>query len=264
MSDHSMRSLSSPRSALPLQQFSLGGGLIEATPHGWDLVLPPISHDDYGDAQLHDYAGIPRARYPWRPPLMLSLKARLSSQLQGTAGFGFWNNPLGKVPALPQATWFFFASPPSAMELADGVPGSGWKAATIDAGRKAALVWAPLAPLVMLACRRLSWRRRLWPYVQRALAIAETPVTIDRTAWHDYQIFWLRDRVLFGIDGHLILTCPAAPRGPLGLVIWVDNQWARVMPSGSLGWGLLDVTKPQSLFCRDIKIIDARWQTYSF
>ena len=30
-----------------------------------------------------------------------------------------------------------------------------------------------------------------------------------------------------------------APRGPLGFVAWVDNQWAVATPRGRFGWGLL-------------------------
>jgi hypothetical protein len=118
------------------------------------------------------------------------------------------------------------------------------------------LAWAPLAPLVLALCRHLGFRRRIWPRVQRALAIDESLLASDLSAWHTYQLFWLRDRVLFSVDGHTVLRSRWAPRGPLGLVLWIDNQWARVTPAGSFGWGLLDVDEPQSLVCEDIRIID--------
>jgi hypothetical protein len=40
--------------------------------------------------------------------------------------------PGNPIP-LPRAIWFFYASPPSHMDLALDVPGYGWKAAMIDA-----------------------------------------------------------------------------------------------------------------------------------
>lgn len=253
------RGLGGPLPHGPLTtKFVLGTGQIDADAGRWTLSLPSASRDAYSDAQLHDYAGLARADFPWRPPLVLTLRARLSKTIRGTAGFGFWNNPLapwGGLPALPQAAWFLFASAPSAMELAQGVPGYGWKAAAIDAGSGAALRWGPFAPFVLAACNVPAVRRSIWPYIQRDLAIDERLLDVDQTAWHDYQLVWLRDRVIFGVDGRQVLMTRTAPRGPLGLVIWIDNQWARVTPAGSFGWGLLDFDQPQWLVCEDIRII---------
>ena len=239
----------------PLRELILGTGEIHYEDGRTTLRLPSAGRETYSDAQLHDYAGLARSDFPWRPPLALSIRARLSGDIQGTAGFGFWNNPLGGVPALPQAAWFLLASPPSAMELAQDVPGSGWKAATIDAGRPAALGWAPFAPAVLLACRHPGLRRRIWPHVQRALSVDERLLVLEPGDWHTYEIFWFRRRVIFGVDGHQVLVSRHAPRGPLGLVIWIDNQWARVTPSGSFGWGLLDAATPQSLEWTDLRIV---------
>src|SRR3990172_1614907 len=204
------------------QPYRVGGGRIEATPDGTRLILPPTSSARYADAQLDDYAGLPRARYPHLPPLRLTLRARFShsfennpgdteateksqsaprlrGSLLGTAGFGFWNNPLGpqsKIPALPQAIWFFYASPPSNLALALDVPGCGWKAACIDAGRATALAWSPIALPVMLLCRWPRLYRSIWPRAQRALAIGESPLTFregDMTDWHTYELEWRRD-----------------------------------------------------------------------
>ena len=88
----------------------------------------------YVNAQISDYPP-----FRWRPPLRLTVTAQASSAaLRGTAGFGFWNHPFSPVGwslRLPQAIWFFFGSPPNNMALAQGVPGYGWKAATISANR---------------------------------------------------------------------------------------------------------------------------------
>lgn len=256
--------------SLSLTPFMVGTGAVEHDEGSGMLRLPTTSDLAYSDAQLHDYAGIPRREYPWRPPLHFTIEARFSSHLQGTAGFGFWNNPVSSrgLPALPRALWFFWASPPSAIELAQDVPGHGWKAATIDAGRASALAWAPFAPLVLLLCRHYGVRRRLWPWVQRALLIEERLLGgrptetltshIDRTEWHRYEIYWFGDRVIFGVDGHKVLTTQRAPRAPLGLVLWLDNQWARVTPAGSFGAGLLHSTHPQWLEYRNMRITTPR------
>ncbi len=241
-----------------LQQLLLGSGSIRRDGNRWRLELPEAPPETYGDAQLHDYGGLRRGDFRWRAPLWLSVRARLSPEIHGTAGLGLWNNPLsplGGLPALPQAAWFLWASPPSNMALAWDVPGHGWKAATIDAGRWQALMWAPFAPLVLLACRLPSVRRVLWPWVQQSLAIDEVLLDFDWTAWHTYDLWWLRGRVVFGVDGHRVLVSRASPRGPLGLVIWVDNQWARVTPAGSFGWGLLEVRAPQWMEIEEFRIV---------
>ncbi|HCI78456.1 MAG TPA: hypothetical protein DHW02_02055, partial [Ktedonobacter sp.] len=109
----------------------------------------------YTDAQIDDYAGLVRASFPWRPPLKMEVRARSShssaisvrddedtSVLRGTAGFGFWNYPFsvrGDILMLPEAVWFFYASPPSNMALVPGVPGWGWKAQVVHSMRVGAV-----------------------------------------------------------------------------------------------------------------------------
>jgi hypothetical protein len=41
------------------------------------------------------------------------------------------------------------------------------------------------------------------------------------------------------VDGQQVLDCATPPRGPLGLVIWLDNQFMVVTPQGRLRHGLL-------------------------
>jgi len=256
--------------------FLVGGGRSQATPDGTRLSLPPISSARYADAQLDDYTGLRRGRYPHRPPLRLSLRARFSHDslppsspvtrhtLTGSAGFGFWNNPFGpqsKVPALPQAIWFFCASPPSDMPLALGVPGHGWKAACIDAGRPSALAWAPLAPLAMLACRSARLYRAVWPRIQRALRISEGPLAFregDMTDWHTYELEWRRDGARWWVDGEIALETDRSPRGPLGLVAWIDNQYAVVTPQGKFEFGLLDAPFEQWMEVSELSVVRQR------
>src|SRR5215831_8092466 len=111
-----------------------GGGALDVAGSALHLALPGTRAGSYSDAQIDDYTGLPRSRYPWRPPLRLEVRARAShpvADLRGTAGFGFWNAPVtaaGGAPRLPESVWFFAASPPSNMALVPESPAWGWKA----------------------------------------------------------------------------------------------------------------------------------------
>jgi hypothetical protein len=221
----------------------VGGGRLVVHPDGLRLLTAGARRGAYADAQIDDYAGRARRRFDWRPPLRLTVRARASGPLAGTAGFGFWNNPfspLGGAPALPSAIWFFLASPPSEMPLAQGVPGHGWKAACIDATRPAALAWAPLALPVLALNHAPALYQRIWPHVQRGLRVAEAPIAPLGQQWREYAIEWRVESARFLIDGRSVLETDRPPRGPLGFVAWVDNQWMVATPRGRFGWGLLD------------------------
>jgi hypothetical protein len=229
-----------------------GTGGIEPTGHTLRFVNRDTRSHAYSDAQIDDYQGLPRRHFPWRPPLTMIVRARFShpdGELSGTAGFGFWNDPFmmtGKrLPTLPRAIWFFYASPSSNMRLDLHTPGHGWKAATIDALRWPFLVLLPTAPvaIALMNVRRLY--RALWPLGQRAIAVSEATVEAEMTAWHTYVIEWGIRRARFLVDDVLILDNDTPPRGPLGFVMWLDNQYAIVTPWGRFGYGLLNAPGPQ-------------------
>src|SRR5512140_859561 len=85
------------------KHFLSGGGVHELTGHSLRLVKPGTSARRYTTAQIDDYQDVPRRDFRWRPPLTLTVRARFShpgtppfegdARLQGTAGFGFWNDP---------------------------------------------------------------------------------------------------------------------------------------------------------------------------
>src|SRR4051794_9401484 len=92
-----------PRPAARWRTTQVGDGRLLLHNAGLRLLLADARRDQYADAQIDDYAGLARRRFPWRPPLRLTARARASGPLVGTAGFGFWNNPfspLGGTPAL--------------------------------------------------------------------------------------------------------------------------------------------------------------------
>ena len=210
------------------------------------------------DVQLNDHG---RERdFIWQPPLILTMQARFShaeDQFHGTAGFGFWNKPVkmsrGVVYGMPRAAWFFFASQPSEIKLAEGVAGYGWKAATMDAGRWPFLALLPLAPLAV-PLFNIGWvRRKVWPLGQRAMGVEEQMLAIDWREWHTYQIEWGEQDVVFRVDGVAVLCAPA-PRGPLGFVVWIDNKWAILRVDGRIGKGKLPFKEEQWLEVREMVI----------
>jgi hypothetical protein len=219
------------------QTHVVGSGALDATDHSLCLRNGPTSLTHYSNAQLDDYQGLRRRDFRWRPPLTLAVRARFShhaGELRGTAGFGFWNDPFamtgGRLPSLPRAIWFFYASPASNIQLAHQIPGHGWKAATIDAWRWPFWLLAPTAPIAMPLMRWPFLSRQLWPLAQRAIAVSEALIDVDMASWHTYQLDWGIKQARFLVDEQLILHCDTPPRGPLGLVLWLDNQGMIVTP----------------------------------
>src|SRR5262245_52387063 len=85
------------------------------------LSIPAGPANKYRLSQLDDYTKTPRSKFPLSSPLTLNVSARVSSEsIPGTWGFGLWNDPFGlslgfggnpfRLPALPNAVWFFGAS----------------------------------------------------------------------------------------------------------------------------------------------------------
>jgi hypothetical protein len=219
-----------------------GGGRIEQQSDGVRLALSAATAGAYSNAQLDDYGLLPGMALVRHPPLHLRVRARFrhsADALRGTAGFGFWNYPWAGVPRLPRAVWFFFGSPPGDLPLAYGVPGHGWKAAVIDAGRPRALALMPFAPLAVALMRRPRWYRLLWPRIQRAVGVAEAALDLALDEWHTYELEWGVRFSQFWVDGKMVLADAPSPRGPLCFVAWIDNQYAIVTPQGRFGWGLL-------------------------
>jgi hypothetical protein len=244
----------------------VGAGQLEPTGSSLEFVTDGAESSTYTNAQIDDYQGLPRRRFAWTPPLRLTVRARFShaaEELQGTAGFGFWNDPLlmteKRLPALPRAIWFFYASAPSNIKLDIDVPGHGWKVACIDAQRPSALLWAPLAPLVVPLMNIAPVYRILWPRIQRGLNIREATIPVEMTQWHVYELEWSRESSRFSVaqqgscSGHTVLDAPS-PGGPLGFVMWQDNQYLVLTPWGRIRWGLLEVPHCQCMEIASLEI----------
>jgi hypothetical protein len=234
-----------------------GAEVQQLDPTSWRLVIPAGSADLYRLAQLDDYAHFSRGTFPWRPPCTLTLQARTSSPtIPGTWGFGLWNDPFGlslgfsgatrRLPALPNAAWFFFASPPNYLSLRDDLPTTGGLTATFRAPRRQFLYLVAgipalpglLFPQTARILRRLA-RRVIQQDAAQLSPAAQWTDPDSVTSWHSYRLLWQEDLVRFQVDDRELLETRTSPIGPLGLVIWVDNQYAAFPPDGRLAFGTL-------------------------
>ncbi len=230
----------------------------------WGLSCPYGDAGAYRLAQLDDYRSLPRARFPWNPPVSLRLQARASSpDIPGTWGFGFWNDPFSSfffgggraLPALPNAAWFFFASAPNHLSLRDDQPGAGALAMSLRSPGLPAWLFAPaVIGLPFLALRpaaRLA-RKLASIFIRQDTA----RLALDPTAWHAYALRWEADRVLMQVNGSAVFESGVSPRGPLGFVLWIDNQYAAWTPEGRLKYGTL-AAEPQWIEVKDLEIEDS-------
>lgn len=241
-----------------------GAQVIPKGENAWRLEIPGGEKGHYRLAQLDDYGSLPRRGYRWNAPAHLSLRACASSAgIPGTWGFGLWNDPMTvaalsgaemlRLPALPNAAWFFFASPPNYLSFRDDLPAQGALAATFRSPPLPALLLTLSAPALalFLVPRFARLGRRLAARLIRQDAVQ---LDLDPTIWHEYELNWQARRVIFTIDGRNVLETTTSPRGPLGLVIWVDNQFAHLTPEGRLGFGTLDNPRTSWIEIEDLSL----------
>lgn len=227
---------------LGLSARQTNGAAVDSTPNGFRLTIPASDGSRYDDAQLDDYTGLARRAFPHRS-LDLSLRARASAEsTPGTWGFGLWNDPFGlslgfggspfRLPALPNAAWFFYASPQNHLSFRDYKPAQGFLAQTFRSPRfHPSLIGAGLA----LPFSRVEARRRLG----QVIAEDSTAIRVDVTQWHGYRLKWREDRVAFEVDDVLVMETSVSPHPPLGLILWIDNQFAAFTPEGKISFGVL-------------------------
>ena len=249
--------------------------------------------DSYRLAQLDDYAQFSRRRFPLHLPLSLSLSARASSDsISGTWGFGLWNDPFGlslgfggspfHLPALPNAVWFFGASKENYLSFRDASSTSGITNAPPSAQRElvangflAQTFRSPkFHPLLILAGMALPFSRKvtrrllsrvieedgiqLGNVQQHSLsgtrAVGVQSQSVDPTQWHLYRLDCSLKRVSFDVDEVQVFDSPVSPNPPLGLVIWIDNQYAAFTPEGKIGFGVLENAEPAWLEVKEIEL----------
>ncbi len=238
---------------------SLGGA-------GWHLEIPASAKRNYHLAQLDDHDALARKDYRWKPPLRMSLEARVSApDLPGTWGFGLWNDPFSfllgregivqRFPALPQAAWFFHASAHNYLSFRDDLPAQGFLAASFRSKMIPAFLLAIASPAVLLTLLPLTSpiiRTQLRSQVKEDAANIHTNVT----EWHLYTLEWKSDQLNYRLDEVKIFSTHIAPMGPLSLVLWIDNQYLALPPGGRLRYGYLPNPQPAWLEIRDLKLTE--------
>jgi len=222
------------------------GASVEATENGFRLKIPSGNDHNYRVVQIDDYAQLARRHFPALPSKTLKLRARTSkASLAGTWGFGLWNDPFGlsigfggnplRLPALPNAVWFFHASDENYLSFGEN-PGNGF---LVQVFRSPASRH-PFIPLVRVGAKLLFSRRKARAGMKEIVEEKAARLDIDETQWHGYSFEWGPGRCAFWVDGALVLETALSPRPPLGLVIWIDNQFAAWRPDGEIQFGVLE------------------------
>ncbi|HXL36617.1 MAG TPA: hypothetical protein VN954_05385, partial [Ktedonobacteraceae bacterium] len=205
-------------------QTCIGGGTLYYEDFKLRMAFESARQGQYTDAQIDDYGILPRSDFAWRPPLRMKVIARSSlpaetvknnnentGTLRGTAGFGFWNYPFsvkGDILALPEAVWFFYASPPSNMALVPGIPGWGWKAQVVHTMQPGSLVaTVPLAATIAFGLLTGKTRPAA-RWMQKVAGASEALLPVEMNEWHNYTLEWQRSEALFWVDDTLVLRSP--------------------------------------------------------
>ncbi len=253
------------------------GATVETIENGWRLGIQKGDAQHYRDAQLDDYFRLPRRKFPHHS-LTLSLRARASSSsIPGTWGFGLWNDPFGmslgfggnpfRLPMPPNAVWFFSASSHNYLSFTDDKPAQGFLAQTFHAPKFHP--WLIPAGLVFPFSRKVA--RKILSKVIREDAIAlwrpsanntsmqeQAPalqsLSVDVTQWHAYRFEWSPQRVRFYVDDIQVFESTVSPNPPLGLILWIDNQYASFNPEGKIGFGVLENAEPAWVEIIDLKL----------
>ncbi len=244
------------------------GANVDKVQNGWRLRIPEGDSLSYRLAQMDDYFQLPRNKFPHRS-LTLSLRAKTSSDsIPGTWGFGLWNDPFGmslgfggnrfRLPVLPNAAWFFHASPQNYLSFKELRPersGAQSKGAAAN-GFLAQTFRAPaLHPLLIPAGLALPFSGKMSRgLLGRVIEEDGVALSVDPTQWRGFRLEWSPKRVSFEVDNVRVLETPVSPRSPLGVVIWLDNQYAAFTPEGKIGFGVLENPEPAWLEIRDLEL----------
>ncbi len=279
---------------------------VERIENGWRLEVGRGDSSHYRDAQLDDYALLPRTKFPHQSlnpstslRASLSLRARASSAaIPGTWGFGLWNDPFGnaqgapfgmslgfggnpfRLPALPNAVWFFHASPENYLSFQEpsaiggfplrGLRDTGEKNASVKLSGLTRPTQPPIAangflaqtfrspkfhPLLILAGMVLPFSRKAArKLLSKVIAEDGIKLGVDVTQWHTYKFEWSQNRVISYVDELRVFESSVSPNPPLGVILWIDNQFAAFTPEGKIGFGVLENSEPAWIEICDLVI----------
>jgi hypothetical protein len=226
-------------------------------PHPDSFELSAGAARIYRVSQWDDYSHLHRKDFPHHPPISISLQAKVSEEsLPGTWGFGLWNDPFSlgigvkgsgvRLPALPQAVWFFYGSPKNDLSFQSKAAANGWMA-SVFTSKSVPSILLPLGLTFLPFLTVKSTARWLRKLASSFIQDDFVRLDMDVTAWHTYRLDWLPDQVCFYVDGVAIFSSSLSPKPPLGLVIWIDNQFAAFTADGSVVFGTEANPVPASL-----------------
>jgi len=229
----------------------------------WKLHLPTGPEGQYRWAQLDDYLHRKRRDFLWQPPFRLKLQSRISDEnVAGTWGFGLWNDPFNfslgvqgvsrRLPVLPNAAWFFFASAHNYLSFRNDLPASGFLASVFSSPLIPSFLLGlalPFSPLMMVPASS----RLLRALARRIIREDSCALRVAIRDWHEYCLEWETDAVRFFLDGELCFSTRVVPKGKMGLVLWVDNQYAAYPPDGKIRMGTLKSDHPVCLEISNIE-----------
>jgi hypothetical protein len=238
-------------------RLTIGSAWVEES-YGLRLIMRNGPAGSLCSAQLDDFVSRPREEFPWTPPVVLKLRARVNlpaGDLLGTAGFGFWNNmaPLWsrRMEVLPNWIWFYYASPETTVSPTKG-PASGWKASVVHGGLggENAMAFNDFLLRIPLIGKKLG--RVRMPTQEKDLS------AWDFSIWHDFEIHWHREVIHFRIDGEEVLEAHLRVDMPLAFYAWVDNNYAGVKENGEMDLGYLGIPGEQVLMIDNLEINPGR------
>jgi hypothetical protein len=140
------------------------------------------------------------------------------------------------------------------MALAEGVPGHGWKASVIRSAAIPSLLLLPGAAVGAALAQIPILRGSTMRLARRFVRAQEKILDADLDSWHEYRMEWKAEGVNFLVDGELVHAASLSPRSPLGLVIWIDNQYLIASPKGGFRFGTLKTEAEQRLEVEDLAI----------
>jgi len=231
---------------------------------GWRLEIPAGTGGRYRLAQLDDYSNLKRSRFRWAEGINFELRARVAHPcIPGTWGFGLWNDPFAmgalaglkgiRLPKLPQAAWFFYAAHPGYLSLRDDLAAQGWLASTLCSPTWSSFKLAlglPFLPLLLIP----GASRKIRASASSIIRQDARSLSVDPTEWQHYRMEWNTGQTIFFVNDEAVLETRISPAGPLGIVIWIDNQYAAWSPDGKLRYGMCENRNPAWLEIKDLKI----------
>ena len=120
-------------------------------------------------------------------------------------------------------------------------------AMTMRSRRLPAVLLAPPAAATWLLAKVPPLRQLLFRLMGSVISVDSVTLKATLEDWHDYRLDWGFEAVEFHVDNQLALRSKTVPRAPLGLVLWIDNQYLCASPKAGLRFGTIRTREEQWL-----------------